>query len=128
MLTFKKYKLINKIFQKQNDTKSIPRTSIDFVLDSAEQMLIKNQNRKKKAAPTDEFAVPLKITRSTRSNRQKTVLGVSQGDNLPPPSTARRGRPKKIVSFLYMIIYSKDSFLVFVLFHDIKIICVFLHH
>ncbi|KAG7154955.1 borealin-like [Homarus americanus] len=67
----------------------------DTVLESA----AKKRGRKPKVLKSDNcdvFIIPPPVPRSTRSCKQKSVLGTSQTDNLlPPPSTSRVQRAKK---------------------------------
>lgn len=74
------------------------RESVDNLLASADIIIACNKSKKGPGRPTNKNngIVPLSASKSTRSNRQKNVLGTSQVDNmLPPLSTARGPRTRK---------------------------------
>ncbi|ROT83417.1 borealin isoform X1 [Penaeus vannamei] len=88
--------------QNNHEVKSSARDSLVNVISSADSILQsaakKRAVRPRKAVATVEdngFLAP--VTRSTRASRQKPVFGNSQVDNMiPPPSTGRRQRTKKV--------------------------------
>nr|XP_045597321.1 borealin-like [Procambarus clarkii] len=95
-----------KDYVKENGEKSSAiRKSIAFVIRNAECAL--ESGAKKRGRPpktpgnvgNDVVNHPATVTRSVRRCRQKAVLGLSQSDNLlPPPSTSRVQRSKKLVA------------------------------
>ncbi|XP_071546301.1 borealin [Panulirus ornatus] len=92
---------IDYIKQNNGEKTSSVRNSMANVISSADnflQLAAKKRGRKpveSSNADDEVFVVPLTTTRSTRRGRKKTVLGTSQADNLPPPSSTSRVQCKK---------------------------------
>ncbi|XP_064112069.1 borealin-like isoform X2 [Macrobrachium nipponense] len=75
------------------------RESVDNLLNSADIIIASTKAKKGPGRPANKNngIVPSSASKSTRSNRQKNVLGTSQVDNmLPPLSTTRGLRTKKV--------------------------------
>lgn len=80
--------------QQGNKTTTTVKDSVIDIISSADSVLqsaAKKRGRKAKVKPppaseAEEFLPPPTVTRTTRSSRQRPVLGYSQNENMPPPS------------------------------------------
>ncbi|XP_068241173.1 borealin-like [Palaemon carinicauda] len=85
--------------KQDKESKVKVRTSVDDLLNSADFILTTTKTKKGPGKSNNKIdsTVPSSASKSTRSNRQKNVLGSSQLENmLPPLSTARAPRTRKM--------------------------------
>lgn len=90
------------IQQEENKASSTVKDSIIDIICSADNVLktgAKKRGRKPKQKQPEngdtDYMPPPTVLRTTRSSRQRPVLGSSQTENMPPPST-RRQRTKNV--------------------------------